>query len=152
MAWEKQKPSYQNLIRDVPVISVRSKGGVAWNSHTQELLGWPEFVELLFDKEAGLLGLRPVPEDGIGAFVVRKHGGNSFRIGAIKALRQVGMLGTLLRGMARLEDGVVLIDAKGMLNGRRQRCESGERRHAGRRWYRCNARPYTGRRDYGSCG
>ena len=58
MAWKKLSARAGNLRTGRPAMSIQKNGRVTWNWGLHEALGRPEWVELLFDREAMLLGIR----------------------------------------------------------------------------------------------
>jgi len=112
MGWEKLVPGRGGWGRKPPHISVLKRGEIAWNKATQELLGWAEWVDLLYDVEAQRIGVRQVPEGSTGCFHVQQQKAYvSFKVSAKSALREMGLIPLAsYRREARMLDGVVVID------------------------------------------
>lgn len=56
-----------------PMFSVQTRGNISLNRAAFEALGEPASVTLLFDREAGVVGLRKAPRTHQNAYPVRKQ-------------------------------------------------------------------------------
>lgn len=66
-------------IATVPSVTVQKRGLISVNRAAHALMREPEAVELLWDKERQIVGLRPVPIDAPNAYPVRAQTANSSR-------------------------------------------------------------------------
>lgn len=91
MSWRKLKR--RSSIRSIkPAISIQKNGRIAWNLGTQDVLGNPTFVELLYDDAHKILGVRAVQEESTESFPVYKSAKqNTWGIHAKGALDTVGV-------------------------------------------------------------
>lgn len=115
MSWESLRPGvYRGTVQST--VSIQKSGAVTWNQSAHEALGQPELVDILFDEERKLLGLRPTSKAD-GSFRVRRLGPqNTWITSARGALRRVGLLPTsAFRQVARLEDGILYISVADLL-------------------------------------
>lgn len=62
-----------------PWVTIQKKGLLSLNRSAAEALGTPEAVELLFDRNAQVMGFRPASPDSPRAFIMRKQGKNPGR-------------------------------------------------------------------------
>ncbi len=62
-----------------PWVTIQRKGLLSLNRAAAEALGTPEAVELLFDRNAQIVGFRPAELDSPRAFPMRKQGRNPGR-------------------------------------------------------------------------
>ena len=62
-----------------PWVTIQKKGLLSLNKAAAEALGTPPAVELLFDRNAQVIGFRPAELDSPRAFVLRKQGKNPSR-------------------------------------------------------------------------
>ena|SRR5215208_509046 len=60
-----------------PMVTIQKDGPFSLNRAAYELIGSPEAVELLFDRENQLIGFRPTASDNPRAFVPRPQGPNA---------------------------------------------------------------------------
>ena len=60
-----------------PYITIQRKGPFSFNLAAYELMGRPEALELLYDREEERVGFRPVSPDRPQAFPLRAQGQNS---------------------------------------------------------------------------
>src|ERR1700730_4600035 len=75
-----------------PAITIQKRGNFSLNPAAYSLLGEPKAVELLYDSERRLIGLRKAPEDSEFAYMVRPLGG--------QRKRNTGNTSWLISGMA----------------------------------------------------
>lgn len=103
-----------------PLISVQRAGALVLNAATLSLLDHPKQLELLYDEEAKVIGLRPVPEDTAGAYTLyNTRSANEAdaskispkKINVKSFLEQYDLLPeAAIRYAATLEDGVLCVD------------------------------------------
>ena len=115
MAWRALPPGiYRGTIQ--PTISIQKSGALTWNRGAQQALGEPEVVQILFDEERKLLGLRKVDGESEGFRVRRLGNQNTWITSARGALRRVGLLPSrAYRRVAELQEGVLAIDVSELL-------------------------------------
>jgi hypothetical protein len=92
MPWRKLKRR-SSIKSTKPAISIQKNGRIAWNQGTQNVLGNPTFVELLYDDVHRMLGVRAVSEENTESFPVYKSPKqNTWGIHAKGALDTVGVM------------------------------------------------------------
>lgn len=100
-----------------PRVTVQKRGTITLNTAACAALGWPEAVELLYDRDAQVIGLRPVPVSAPNAAFVRpttKSGRGPYVISAMAFLRYYQIdTQVARRWSATVEDGVLCIDLRG---------------------------------------
>jgi hypothetical protein len=99
-----------------PYVTMQRKGPFSFNQAAFELMGSPEAVELLYDKDTERVGFRPVSPDRPQAFPVRAQGKNS--VTHIVAGQSFAKHYELDTSVARryapvMEDGMLIIDLRG---------------------------------------
>lgn len=67
-------------IRKEPLVTIQRKGMFSMNQAAFEALGSPEAVELLYDPEEKIIGLRPIDPEAAHAYPVRTMGNGSSRL------------------------------------------------------------------------
>ncbi|MDP9439369.1 MAG: hypothetical protein M3P49_11590 [Actinomycetota bacterium] len=60
-----------------PMVTIQRGGAFSLNEAARQLIGSPEAVELLYDRESQLIGFRPVALTSPRAFPVRPQGQNA---------------------------------------------------------------------------
>ena len=70
--WELYSTQGRNATSE-PVVSLHRTGSLALNKAAYEALGQPKAVQLLFDREEQIAGLRPVEPGAPDSYVVRKQ-------------------------------------------------------------------------------
>ena len=118
MAWRPLRPGvYRDMAQ--PTISIQKSGAVTWNESAHRALGQPDSVEIQFDEERKLLGLRRTGE-GENSFRVRRLGTqNTWITSARGALRRVGLLpDSAHRRPAQRENDLLVIVVSELLEGR----------------------------------
>jgi len=61
-------------VSKVPTVTVQRRGIMSMNRASHRLIGEPEFVELLWDAERQVIGLRPTDSSNPNAYPVRSQG------------------------------------------------------------------------------
>ena len=117
MPWRPLRPGvYRGMAQ--PMLSIQKSGALTWNQSAHAALGEPAQVEILFDAERRLLGLRKAarPE---GSFRVRRLGPqNTWITSARGALRRIGLLpSSAFRRVAQAADDMLVIDVGDLLIG-----------------------------------
>lgn len=95
-----------------PAATVLVGGNISLNRAAYEALGQPDAVELLYDRDARIIGLRPVPREVPHAFPLQSRG--SVRVVAGRAFAQHFRIDASVstRRPAYVEDGVLCIDLR----------------------------------------
>lgn len=99
-----------------PYVTVQRKGPFSFNQAAFELMGSPEAVELLYDRDTERVGFRPVAPDRPQAFPVRAQGANSVtHVVAGQSFARYYELDTSVarRYAPTMEDGVLVLDLRG---------------------------------------
>lgn len=98
-----------------PFLTIQRKGVFSLNRTAYELMGSPEAVELLYDPEAKLIGLRKIDPDVQHAYAVRSLGGrggdSTFLISGTAFANYYGIDTSITtRRVPRLQDDVLIVD------------------------------------------
>ena len=123
--WETfEGQQYKHTARREPRVTLGTKGSFYLNGHTYKALGRPGAVEMLYDGNRRIIGMRPTDPRKRNAFVIRQHGrtGNYKRISG-SAFCQHFRINTrdtvLFEGIDLDNEGVMLPDmAKTVYVGR----------------------------------
>jgi hypothetical protein len=102
-------------ITDEPAITIQKRGAISINPPAYELLGEPSHLELLYDREERLIGLRKVESTVPHAYMVRPLGksGTTHLVSGRAFLAWYGIeLGTAHRWIARMQDDTLIVDLK----------------------------------------
>lgn len=102
-------------IATVPSLTIQKRGLISVNRAAFALLDQPEAVELMWDKDRQVIGLRSVPIDSTNAYPVRPQASNSTKgpllIAGNLFTRYIGLDTTEAhRWVPRLEDGILIVD------------------------------------------
>lgn len=98
-----------------PAVTIQKRGALSLNNAAFEALGSPSFVELLYDREERLIGLRESDEATSHAYAVRGTGINqATRVVSGKAFLAYYDIPreTARRWIAEERDGMLVIDLK----------------------------------------
>lgn len=95
-----------------PEVTIQRKGIISINRPAYEALGEPEAVELLYDRERRLVGLRKVDVGVPYGYQLRSLGrGSTWLVSGMAFANYYGIdTRTSLRRQARIDDGMVVID------------------------------------------
>lgn len=97
-----------------PCVTIQKRGSMSLNRSAFEALGSPGSVELLYDRDAAVIGLRPTSTHADNAYHVRGSGRSDSGPWLISAMAFVKFYGidvaVTRRWPARLEDGVLCVD------------------------------------------
>jgi hypothetical protein len=99
-----------------PYVTIQRKGPFSFNRAAYELLGKPEAVELLYDREQERVGFRPTSPERPQAFPMRPMGKNSatFMVAGQAFSRHYGLDTSIARRYpVRLEDDILVLDLRG---------------------------------------
>jgi hypothetical protein len=100
-----------------PSVTIQKRGLMSINRAAYALLGEPQAVELLFDRESKMIGLRPIEETAAHAYPLRPQS-NKQDSGPLMvagtAFTQYYEIDTTVskRWVPKLEDGILCIDLK----------------------------------------
>lgn len=98
-----------------PAVTVQKRGTLSMNAAAYAALESPEAVELLYDREERLMGLRKIDPSAEHAYMVRPlgRGGNSWLISGRAFTVYYGIpTDTARRWLGRVEDGLLVVDLK----------------------------------------
>lgn len=98
-----------------PYVTVQRKGPFSFNQAAFELMGSPEAVELLYDKDTERIGFRPASPERPRAFPVRAQGANSVtHVVAGQSFAKHYELDTSVarRYAPTMEDGILVLDLR----------------------------------------
>lgn len=99
-----------------PELTIQGKGTMGLNAAAYNLMGAPEAIEFLYDPDAKVIGLRPVPPDDNHAYPVRPVGGKNSRaktylVAGTAFLNYYGIpFGEPRRREVKFADGVLIVD------------------------------------------
>lgn len=99
-----------------PYVTIQRNGPFSFNQAAFELMGKPEAVELLYDKDTERVAFRPVAPDRPRAFPVRAQGKNSVThvvAGQSFARHYELDVRTARRYAPVMEDGMLILDLRG---------------------------------------
>src|SRR3954466_7596810 len=102
----------QRVVRNAPAVTLQRTGLVSLNRAAFEALGEPEAVELLFDRDHWVIGMRPTCLDCAYAHPVRKQStGSGFVISGRGFTQHYGIpIERATRYPAELKDGILTVD------------------------------------------
>ena len=99
--------------RSTPFVTLQKRGAISLNRAAHEALGEPKAVELLYDRSAQIIGLRPVDVTAENAYAVRPAttAAGPYLVSAMAFTRFYAIDTTVTRRRpAFVEDGVLCID------------------------------------------
>jgi hypothetical protein len=99
-----------------PYVTIQRKGPFSFNQAAFELMGSPEAVELLYDKDTERVGFRPVAPDRPQAFPVRAQGKNSVThiVAGQSFAGHYGLdVSVARRYPVAMEDDILVLDLRG---------------------------------------
>lgn len=103
-------------MRAVPHVTIQKRGTLSLNRSAFDALGAPDAVELLYDRDARIVGLRAAPVTSDDASLVRatsKVGRGPWVVSAMAFTKFYEIdISTTLRHEAYLEDGVLCVDLR----------------------------------------
>ncbi len=123
-----------------PEVTIQSKGAVSLNAAAARLLGDADAVEMLYDKEQQVVGIRPVPSQTAHAYPMRAVGpqGGTFVIACKAFFAYYGVpLGQPVRREVTMDNGVLILDLKDpgrVAIANRKRAETNGSDSTGARW------------------
>lgn len=101
-------------VSSVPTATIQKRGNISLNLAAYRLINSPDGVELLWDSENRVVGLRPAPLTGPNAYPVRAQGRNDkgpFLIAAAMFMRYINHdVSVARRWVPRVQDEVLCID------------------------------------------
>lgn len=97
-----------------PLVTLQAAGTFSVNEASYEELGRPSQVELLYDEDEQLVGLRPADEQSPHSYPIKPQpNGRTFQTGGKAFCNYFGIpIGQARRFSAQMEDGVLTIDLK----------------------------------------
>lgn len=96
-----------------PAVTLQKKGSFALNASAFDVLGKPEAVELLYDRDERLIGLRPALSENPNSYPVRpvKPGSRSYIVAGTAFAKHYGIeLGHARRWIGRIRSGMLVLD------------------------------------------
>lgn len=114
MAFETFKRQRAPVSQD-PAVTIQKRGTLSLNAPAYAGLGSPNAVELLYDREASLIGIREVDPSTEHAYMVRPlgKGGNNWLISGRAFTAYYGIpTGTARRWPGRIDNDVLVVDLK----------------------------------------
>ena len=102
-------------ISSVPSVTVQKRGLISMNRSAHVLIGAPEAVELLWDPDRKVIGIRPTDLSNPNAYPARAQGSKSergpFLIAGALFAQYIGMDTTVaMRWVPTVEDDILCID------------------------------------------
>lgn len=102
-------------VATVPVVTVQKKGLIALNRAAYAMIGDPEAVELLWDEDRKIIGLRPSELTNPNAYPARPQSANSTKgpilVAGTKFTQFIGMdTSRAMRWIPTIEDEILCID------------------------------------------
>lgn len=101
--------------KEQPAVTIQKRGALSLNNAAYEYIGAPSFVELLYDREERLIGIRQSDADTPHAYAVRGTGKNqATRVVSGRAFLAYYEIprGVARRWIAEKRDGMLVIDLK----------------------------------------
>jgi len=114
MAFETFKRQRAPITGD-PAVTIQKRGTLSLNVPAYKALGSPEAVELLYDRDQNLMGLRKVDPATDHAYIVRPlgKGGSNWLISGKAFTTYYGIsIGVARRWLGRMEDDLLVFDLK----------------------------------------
>lgn len=97
-----------------PSVTIQKRGLISLNRSAQVALGEPEAIELLYDREQKIVGIRPVDPKEPHAYPLRAQGGKTdgtYLIAGTAFTKYYGISTEISRRfVAEMQDGVLCID------------------------------------------
>lgn len=104
-------------LKKSPMVTIAKRGTISFNKSAFAALGAPAAVELLYDRDERIVGLRPAPPEAGDAYPVRLASGKEngpYVISAIAFTKFYDILGgQSVRWPAQLIEGVLCVDLDG---------------------------------------
>lgn len=97
-----------------PEVTIQASGSLSMNASAHHALGKPEAVEMLYDREQRVIGIRAVSPEAPNAYPLRAVGkGGSFIVSGRGFVAYFGIpVGGPVRREVRMVDDVLIIDLK----------------------------------------
>lgn len=97
-----------------PELTIQAKGTMSLNAAAHHLLGAPEAIELLYDEDSKVIGLRPVNAEDPDAYALRAIGaGGTYVLSGRAFLQYFGIdFGTPVRREVTMAGDVLIVDLK----------------------------------------
>lgn len=98
---------------NAPTVTVTAKQVISFSREAYELLGNPEAVKLLYDKDERIIGFQPASRGDKNAYTCRLNGKYSRSVSASAFCKWVGLDdGLARRWPMTVEDGIGCVDVK----------------------------------------
>jgi hypothetical protein len=97
-----------------PAVTIQKRGTISFNAPAYEALGAPDQVELLYDRDARLIGFRKADQNVEHAYIVRPLGkGSTHMVSGTAFLAYYGIeFEVARRWIARQQDDLLVVDLK----------------------------------------
>ncbi len=97
-----------------PQVTIQAKGTLSFNASSYHVLGKPEAIELLYDREERVIGFRPVDKDSLNAYPMRPvSAGGTYVVAGNAFLKYYDIpFGSPVRYDADYADGILMVDLK----------------------------------------
>lgn len=103
-------------LRKIAGVTIQKRGGITLNALAYDMLGSPKAVELLYDRDLDVVGMRAVDESVPHSYVLRKQGAkvNGPMVFAGRAFTQYYNIDTSVarRWVPTVENGILCIDLR----------------------------------------
>jgi len=99
-----------------PYVTMQRRGPFSFNRAAYELMGSPEAIELLYDRDEERIGFRPASPDRPQAFPMRPQGKNSVThiVAGQSFANHYGLdVSVARRYPVRMEDEILVLDLRG---------------------------------------
>ena len=99
-----------------PMITIQRGGPFSMNRAAREALGSPEYVELLYDREAHVIGFKPSTPESPYAYPVRPQGKNAatFTVAGQAFAKYYKLdVSTARRYVTKMIDDIMVLDLQG---------------------------------------
>lgn len=99
-----------------PYVTMQKRGVISMNAAAHAAMGNPKAVELLYDSDEKVIGLRPAEESSEHAYPVRgtaSHSDSTFMVSGTAFTKYYGIdTSVSVRRSASIQDGILCIDLK----------------------------------------
>ena len=97
-----------------PQVTIQARGTLSFNASSYHVLGEPKALELLFDREAQIIGFRPADTGSPNAYPIRPvSAGGTYVASGGAFLKYYGVdFSTPMRYDADFTDGLLMVDLK----------------------------------------
>ncbi len=103
-------------LRSEPHVTIQRRGSMSLNQSAHAAIGSPDSVELLYDRQLAIIGLRAIDAGAENAYVVRRSSrsaGGPWVVSAMAFTKFYGIdTSTTLRWAAYVENGVLCVNLR----------------------------------------